>query len=284
MRRATGAPARLRSVLMGGKGRSSVPPREKRANMIRPAFFLAACLSLPALSAPVNYLVVATGNDTAKAKAAIVANGGTVVADLNAIGVVQAMSDSANAGFAAAVAATPGILSADADPDINWLPAGEPLVSIDSNPAASGVNSEPLSGLQWNMRQIHANQTAAAGKLGAGAVVAIVDTGLNSQHRDLVDRIDTARSVAFVNSIAGAALPAWEDDVFQGSHVGWISVRGPPSRREPRGARRGGESRRARARRRRPRCSRPSPARRAPRAPRPGRGSRAPAARPCACR
>src|SRR4051812_5371261 len=222
MRRATGAPARLRSVLMGGKGRSSVPPREKRANMIRPAFFLAACLSLPALSAPVNYLVVATGNDTAKAKAAIVANGGTVVADLNAIGVVQASADSANAGFAAAVAATPGILSADADPDINWLPAGEPLVSIDSNPAASGVNSEPLSGLQWNMRQIHANQTAAAGKLGAGAVVAIVDTGLNSQHRDLVDRIDTARSVAFVNSIAGAALPAWEDDVFHGSHVGCI--------------------------------------------------------------
>jgi len=190
--------------------------------MIRPAFFLAACLSLPALSAPVNYLVVATGNDTAKAKAAIVVNGGTVVADLNAIGVVQASADSANAGFAAAVAATPGILSADADPDINWLPAGEPLVSIDSNPAASGVNSEPLSGLQWNMRQIHANQTAAAGKLGAGAVVAIVDTGLNSQHRDLVDRIDTARSVAFVNSIAGAALPAWEDDVFHGSHVGCI--------------------------------------------------------------
>src|SRR5689334_547759 len=176
----------------------------------------ALCLALPAVAAPVNYLVVATGNDTAGAKAAVVANGGTVVADLNAIGVVAASADSANTGFAAAVAASPGVLSADADPDINWLPPGESLVSIDSDPGASGVNSEPLFGLQWNLRQIHADQTAAAGQLGRGAVVAIVDTGLNSQHTDLVGRIDTARSVAFVNSIAGAGLPAWEDDVFHG--------------------------------------------------------------------
>ncbi len=190
--------------------------------MNRALLLLAACFALPALASPVNYLVVATGNDTARAKAAVTANGGTVLADLGAIGVVAASADSANPRFAAAVAAMPGVLSADADPDINWLPPGESLVSIDSNPSARGVNSEPLFGLQWNLRQIHADQTAAAGNLGAGAVVAIVDTGLNSQHRDLVGRIDTARSVAFVNSIAGPGLPPWEDDVFHGSHVGCI--------------------------------------------------------------
>jgi len=182
---------------------------------------LAAAIAGAASAQTSRFLIVAPGNDTTAAKAAVTANGGTVVNDLSRIGVVVAQSTNPN--FAAAVAAAPGVQSADADPDILWLPTGESVVSIDSNPAAQGVNSEPLFGLQWNIRQIHADQTAAAGQLGTGAVVAIIDTGLNSQHRDLVDRIDFGRSRAFVNSTTtGPGLPPWEDDVFHGSHVGCI--------------------------------------------------------------
>jgi lantibiotic leader peptide-processing serine protease len=64
--------------------------------------------------------------------------------------------------------------------------------------------------------------TAAAGQLGAGAVVAVIDTGVNTGHRDLVDRIDFARSKAFVPSTNTTTGFPFEDDVFHGSHVSCI--------------------------------------------------------------
>src|SRR5258708_5548769 len=102
-----------------------------------------------ASAAPANYLVVAQCNDTTAARAAAVATGGTVVDDLPAIGVGGATADSAP--FAAAVAASPGVLPADADPDIQWLPDGEQGTKSIADPGAQGVNSEPFSSFQWNL-------------------------------------------------------------------------------------------------------------------------------------
>jgi subtilisin family serine protease len=177
-------------------------------------------ISSAAAAAPSNYLIVAQGNDTSGALAAVVANGGTVVDDLSAIGAVIATAD--NADFAAAVAASPGVLSADLDPDIQWIPDGEQGTGMFDDPSAQGVNTEPFASFQWNLRQIHADQTAAAGQLGDGAVVAVIDTGVNTGHKDLRDRIDFARSKAFVKSVLFPAFPAYEDDVFHGSHVSCI--------------------------------------------------------------
>ena len=182
--------------------------------------FLAALVIAGAASAtPANYLVVATGNDTTAARAAVVANGGTVVDDLSRVGIVVATSE--NPSFAAQVAAAPGVLSADADPDIQWIPS-EPVVAADVGPSELGVNTEPRNRFLWNLRQIHADQTAAAGVQGQGAVVAVIDSGINTGHVDLKNQIDFAHSRAFVASTDTSTGYAFEDDNFHGSHVACI--------------------------------------------------------------
>jgi len=78
-----------------------------------------------------------------------------------------------------------------------------------SGPEAAGAAlSEPLSSddpttailysRQWNMRQIHADEAWAAGRLGsAGVTVAILDTGIDYLLPDLDGLVDLSRSVSF---------------------------------------------------------------------------------------
>src|SRR3954467_12944290 len=143
---------------------------------------LATGLAGAASAAPANYLVVSTGNDTTAARKAVVAHGGTVIDELGAIGVVVASADNAN--FAARVAAEPGVLSADVDPDIQWIPPGMSIEATDLPPATDGVNAGPLNNFLWNRRQGRADKAAAAGVQGRGAVVAVLDSGINTGHVD----------------------------------------------------------------------------------------------------
>ena len=188
--------------------------------MNRALAFLVAAFAGSAVAAPTQYLVVSKGNDTSAAVAAVTAAGGTVRYDLSKIGVVSALSESPS--FASSVAANPAVLSVDADPDIQWFPPGENAVEIPASAAGTAPNHETFSALQWNLRQIHADQTAAAGFLGQGAVVAVIDSGINTQHVDLHDNIDFVHSRAFVQTTAPGAVFPFEDDNFHGSHVACI--------------------------------------------------------------
>src|SRR3954468_9726318 len=181
---------------------------------------LATGIAGAASAAPSNYLVVATGNGTTAARNTVVAHGGTVIDELGAIGVVVASADNAN--FAAQVAAEPGVLSADVDPDIQWIPPGMSIEATDLPPSTNGVNAEPRNNFLWNLRQVHADKTAAAGVQGQGAVVAVLDSGINTGHVDLKDNIDFVHSRAFVPSTDTSTGFAFEDDNFHGSHVACI--------------------------------------------------------------
>ncbi|MGE5048865.1 MAG: hypothetical protein ACM3PC_09870, partial [Deltaproteobacteria bacterium] len=174
--------------------------------------FLVAAFAGSAVAAPTQYLVVSKGNDTSAAVAAVTAAGGTVKYDLSKIGVVSALSE--NPSFATSVAANPAVLSVDADPDIQWFPPGEDAVEVPATLADPAPNHETFSSLQWNLRQIHADQTAAAGFLGRGAVVAVIDSGINTGHVDLHDNIDFVHSRAFVNSTETSTGFPFEDDNF----------------------------------------------------------------------
>jgi lantibiotic leader peptide-processing serine protease len=179
---------------------------------------LFACVASTASAATSQYLVVATGMDSGPARAAVLSAGGTVLHDLGAIGVVVATS--ARGDFATVVARSPGVLSADPDPKIHFLPVGEVATATVPDDGIQGVNTEPGWGNQWDMRQIGADVTAAQGYLGEGAVVAVLDTGVNTQHQDLRGNLDLARSKAYYPSAyAGLTGYAFEDDVFHGSHV-----------------------------------------------------------------
>src|SRR5215470_16055593 len=143
-----------------------------------------------------NYLLLAKsqGKGSTNFAAAVTASGGLITANMESIGVVAATSGDPN--FAANARALPGVQAVAEDPEIQWLPKEK--VAQYNGPVAQGVNTEPLAGFQWNIPTIHADVTAANGDLGAGARVAIVDSGMDLVNPDLVPNINQGLAISFV--------------------------------------------------------------------------------------
>jgi len=147
--------------------------------------------------------------------------GGTIVTKLEKIGVVVASSD--NLEFLAIVTADPRISKAAEDVEVNWLPSENYIEANEADLVAEGLNTEPLSGYQWNMWQIHADETAANGDLGWGvkrARVAVLDSGIWSGHPDITPNVNVALSKSFVPD-----EPGFEPVVYgfsHGTHVAGI--------------------------------------------------------------
>jgi subtilisin family serine protease len=129
----------------------------------------------------------------------ISAAGGMILAKLENIGVVVASS--ANPQFLNIVVGDPRIAQAAEDVEINWIPDENVIEAKETDLAATGLNSEPYWGYQWNIRQIHADQTATNGDMGWGvkrARVAVLDAGIWSGHPDIGPNVNLALSKSFV--------------------------------------------------------------------------------------
>lgn len=171
-------------------------------------------------NAPASYLVlVKSQNPSATAAvAANVAARGTVLAQLGDIGVVTAVS--ADPDFVTMIGADSNVQSVVPDPAIQWLPPNERAIDAGAIvPGADSLNNEPYSGYQWNMRQIHADATAAAGDLGLGARVAVLDAGMLMTHPDIAPNVNTALAVSFV---PGEGVNPVLVGFNHGTHVGGI--------------------------------------------------------------
>ena len=147
-----------------------------------------------------HYLILAKGQGTSSPALvkAITTAGGTVTGVLPEIGVV--LADSRDPGFQAAVAALPGVQEAAEDVEVPWLSPQERAAEA-SDVEATGVNSEPYWGYQWNIRQIHADQTAANGDVGDERVrarVAVLDAGIWTNHPDIAANVNVTDSRSFV--------------------------------------------------------------------------------------
>jgi subtilisin family serine protease len=159
-------------------------------------------LNVAAQSTTRHYLILARGQgqgSTSFADAIATANG-NVTGVLEGIGVVTA--DSSDPNFAAAIAAQPGVQDVAEDIETQWLsPAEQAVEATDISATPAGVNSEPFNGFQWNLRQIHADQTAASGELGNGVVrarVAVLDSGIVTNHEDIAPNLNLTLSRSFV--------------------------------------------------------------------------------------
>jgi subtilisin family serine protease len=76
---------------------------------------------------------------------------------------------------------------------------------------------------QWNLRVIQADQAWETGFRGAGASVAILDSGIDDTNIELAGRVDHALSVAFTpNQNPNPAFPVWGDDNAHGTLVASI--------------------------------------------------------------
>jgi subtilisin family serine protease len=100
-------------------------------------------------------------------------------------------------------------------------------LALTAGPAQAATN-DPLAGAQWGPAQIHAEQ-AWATSTGAGAVIAVVDTGVDLSHPDLAGQL--VSGATFINCSPSCGNGDWKgpDGVGQaedahGTHVSGIAA------------------------------------------------------------
>ncbi len=168
-----------------------------------------------------NYLVVYNGLAIPSgAAAAITKAGGTVLYKWSAIGVILASSSSST--FGSTMRNTAGVAGADA--------TGGFATSLSDNVQANDNAPDPapstpapgmdnLSGLQWDMAQIHAFDAHAISGGSSSVVVGDIDTGLDFTHPDLAPNVDFADSVSCAGGVPNTSPSAWMDDNGHGTHT-----------------------------------------------------------------
>ena len=92
--------------------------------------------------------------------------------------------------------------------------------SLPGNAPAS--DTDPLSALQWNMRQIHAPEAHAITGGSPMVVVGNIDTGIETTHPDLAANIDFANSVSRLGGVPDQNVAAWSDERGHGTHTAGI--------------------------------------------------------------
>jgi subtilisin family serine protease len=83
-------------------------------------------------------------------------------------------------------------------------------------PAPGG---DSLSGLQWDMDQIHAPEARAINGGSPSITVGDIDTGIDYTHPDLAPNIDFAKSVSCVSGAPDTSPAAWYDNNGHGTHT-----------------------------------------------------------------
>jgi len=136
--------------------------------------------------------------------------GGNVVGVFEEIDI--AVVTSSDAGFAIAAEGLPGIV--DVVPDVAF---GLVEPNVQQAQIEAGPEAEPYFGYQWNMLAIDAPGAWAAGYKGAGARVAVLDTGVDYTHPDLTANVDVAGSASMVPYDPSLTPVHWH-----GTHVAGI--------------------------------------------------------------
>jgi subtilisin family serine protease len=168
-----------------------------------------------------TYLVVFRAQALpANAAASITAAGGTVVQSYPQIGVVIARSSSSS--FRSSVMRNGAIQGASAT--AAFATHVSDGVGSQSGASSSVLNTpasdtDPLSPLQWDMRQIHTTEAHAITGGSPSVVVGDIDTGLDYTHPDLAVNVDAADSVNCVSGVPVPGSVAAMDDNGHGTHT-----------------------------------------------------------------
>src|SRR5438552_12088723 len=171
-----------------------------------------------------NYIVLYSASAVpADASASMAKAGGSLVYSYPQIGVVIAKSDSATfrdvivkdsrvEGAAATAAFATQVKNQLAKTDDASGPQPGDL------PNAPATDSDSLSGLQWDMRQIHTPEAHAITGGSPAVLVGDIDTGIDFRHPDLRQNVDDADSV---NCVGGTPVPglAAQDGNGHGTHT-----------------------------------------------------------------
>jgi subtilisin family serine protease len=168
-----------------------------------------------------TYLILYSGpsvpSDAAKK---ITAAGGALVASYGQIGVAIARSD--NAGFGATIKRDARVAGATATGAFGTQLIDDQAVGDEAAPETTGIpapGSDSLSGLQWDMDQIHVPEARAINGGSPTVVVGDIDTGLDYTHPDLAPNVDFTNSVSCIDGVPDTTPAAWMDDNGHGTHT-----------------------------------------------------------------
>jgi subtilisin family serine protease len=185
------------------------------------AFLVATNPALVRAGSAQTYIVLYKTQSVSMDAANVIAKaGGVLVANYNAIGVVIARSD--NDAFRSnllknsaiqGVAATERFATQLPDEGVN--DSADALVT----PSTPAPGSDNLSGLQWDMDQIHAPEARAINGGSSSILVGDIDTGLDYTHPDLAANVDDAASVNCVSGAPVQGMVAANDDNGHGTHT-----------------------------------------------------------------
>jgi subtilisin family serine protease len=167
-----------------------------------------------------NYIVLYKLQAVSKDAATVIANaGGKLVASYDKIGVVIATSD--NALFRNNLLLDSRVEGASATTGFGTQVTDEFEVVDAATLAnsAKGTWGDSLSGLQWDMVQIHVPEAHAINTGSPSVVVGDIDTGLDYTHPDLAANVDFANSVSCVGGVPNTDPAAWNDDNGHGTHT-----------------------------------------------------------------
>lgn len=189
----------------------------KRVIVLLTALATALALAMPATAAGDSeenheYIVLTNGNGvSAKQLNDLESAGGTIERVISQIGLVTVSGDE---DFAAAASSIRGVRSVSLNAVVDWLPDNETVVAAEvDNPPTSG-DDDPLFDLQWGHDAVNAPEAWEDGNRGAGATVAVLDTGFDTDHPDFAGQI--ADTIDFTGEGVDYTLP----DVFShGTHT-----------------------------------------------------------------
>src|SRR5438105_8480383 len=187
--------------------------------------------AVTAIAAPAafgsNYIVLYKGQTIqGDAGSTIQKAGGTLVYAYPQIGV--AIASSTNPSFRDNLLKNSSISNAAAtDAYATQLPDTESRASSSADngppsgdlPSSPATDSDSLSPLQWDMRQIHTPEAHAITGGSPAVLAGDIDTGIDYKHPDLRKNIDDANSV---NCLGGTPVPgvvAANDDNGHGTHT-----------------------------------------------------------------
>src|SRR5512138_2630994 len=181
-----------------------------------------AAASLPYASTGVTktYIVLYKKNAVpTDAASSVTRAGGTLVYSYKPIGVLITRSD--NAFFASNLLLDSRVQGASATAGFATQLNDDTADTTDQAPVVDipATDSDSLSGLQWDMVQIHTPEAHAITGGNSSIVVGDIDTGLDYTHPDLAPNVDFANSVSCIGGVPNSDPAAWNDDNGHGTHT-----------------------------------------------------------------
>ncbi len=221
--RLLGAVVLAGASLLGACAEQSVAP-DASAAPVR-----TAKLAAPTLT-PGRFLVSFKGAEPADFAAQVQALGGSIERRMPSVraAVLRGVSDAAFA----TIASRKDLEGVSADMGAQMIPAPRAAQRVNLANQSPVTNGSDQSGafffpLQWNIRQVQADQAWGVTPGGAGTLVCILDSGIDPDHFDLAGKVDPNFLVSFVSD---ASFPGNQDPLDYNAHgtatAGFISTNG----------------------------------------------------------